>query len=99
MIIAPLVFSTLVAGIAHMGDSAALGRIERLSIPLPPPQQLRERQAGCQLLAHRPGLGKVVGWAIKVNRVNRHGGTETGRQLVDRRPPGLKIRHHLHSDF
>ena len=27
MIIAPLVFSTLVAGIAHMGDSAALGRI------------------------------------------------------------------------
>ena len=27
MIIAPLVFSTLVAGVAHMGDSAALGRI------------------------------------------------------------------------
>ncbi|MDF0544799.1 dicarboxylate/amino acid:cation symporter [Sphingobium sp. H39-3-25] len=27
MIIAPLVFSTLVAGIAHMGDSTALGRI------------------------------------------------------------------------
>ena len=27
MIIAPLVFSTLVTGIAHMGDSAALGRI------------------------------------------------------------------------
>ena len=27
MIIAPLVFSTLVAGIVHMGDSAALGRI------------------------------------------------------------------------
>ncbi|WP_336966587.1 dicarboxylate/amino acid:cation symporter [Sphingobium aquiterrae] len=27
MIIAPLVFSTLVVGIAHMGDSAALGRI------------------------------------------------------------------------
>lgn len=27
MIIAPLVFSTLVAGISHMGDSAALGRI------------------------------------------------------------------------
>ncbi|GFE73744.1 dicarboxylate/amino acid:cation symporter [Novosphingobium sp. TCA1] len=27
MIIAPLVFSTLVAGIAHMGDSKALGRI------------------------------------------------------------------------
>src|SRR3546814_20110972 len=27
MIIAPLGFSTLVAGIAHMGDSAALGRI------------------------------------------------------------------------
>jgi len=27
MIIAPLVFSTLVAGIAHMGDSGALGRI------------------------------------------------------------------------
>ena len=27
MIIAPLVFSTLVAGIAHMGDTAALGRI------------------------------------------------------------------------
>ncbi|WP_340265770.1 dicarboxylate/amino acid:cation symporter [Sphingobium mellinum] len=27
MIIAPLVFSTLVAGIAHMGDSSALGRI------------------------------------------------------------------------
>src|SRR3569833_2239275 len=27
MIIAPLVFSTLVAGIAHMGDVAALGRI------------------------------------------------------------------------
>src|SRR5206468_10263646 len=27
MIIAPLVFSTLVAGIAHMGDIAALGRI------------------------------------------------------------------------
>ena len=27
MIIAPLVFSTLVAGIAHMGDAAALGRV------------------------------------------------------------------------
>src|SRR5215218_4164150 len=27
MIIAPLVFSTLVAGIAHMGDVAALGRV------------------------------------------------------------------------
>ena len=27
MIIAPLVFATLVAGIAHMGDSAPLGRI------------------------------------------------------------------------
>src|SRR4249919_708266 len=27
MIIAPLVFSTLVVGIAHMGDSSALGRI------------------------------------------------------------------------
>src|SRR5512138_1349574 len=27
MIIAPLVFATLVAGIAHMGDIAALGRI------------------------------------------------------------------------
>ena len=32
MIIAPLVFSTLVAGIAHMGDSAALGRIGVRSI-------------------------------------------------------------------
>jgi len=28
MIIAPLVFSTLVAGVAHMGDTAALGRVE-----------------------------------------------------------------------
>ncbi|HEX8448848.1 MAG TPA: cation:dicarboxylase symporter family transporter, partial [Allosphingosinicella sp.] len=27
MIIAPLVFSTLVVGIAHMGDTAALGRV------------------------------------------------------------------------
>src|SRR5215831_17538043 len=27
MIIAPLVFSTLVVGIAHMGDTAAIGRI------------------------------------------------------------------------
>src|SRR3954451_10880948 len=27
MIIAPLVFSTLVSGIAHMGDVAALGRV------------------------------------------------------------------------
>ena len=27
MIIAPLVFATLVAGIAHMGDTKALGRI------------------------------------------------------------------------
>jgi Na+/H+-dicarboxylate symporter len=32
MIIAPLVFSTLVAGIAHMGDVAALGRIGVRSI-------------------------------------------------------------------
>lgn len=32
MIIAPLVFSTLVAGIAHMGDIAALGRIGVRSI-------------------------------------------------------------------
>ena len=32
MIIAPLVFSTLVAGIAHMGDIAALGRIGLRSI-------------------------------------------------------------------
>jgi Na+/H+-dicarboxylate symporter len=27
MIVAPLVFATLVAGIVHMGDSAALGRV------------------------------------------------------------------------
>ena len=27
MIIAPLVFGTLVAGISHMGDTAALGRV------------------------------------------------------------------------
>ncbi|MFL6764766.1 MAG: dicarboxylate/amino acid:cation symporter [Sphingomicrobium sp.] len=32
MIIAPLVFSTLVAGIAHMGDVAALGRVAVRSI-------------------------------------------------------------------
>ena len=32
MIIAPLVFSTLVAGIAHMGDVAALGRVGLRSI-------------------------------------------------------------------
>ncbi|MHA6723034.1 dicarboxylate/amino acid:cation symporter [Sphingomonas sp. RS2018] len=32
MIIAPLVFSTLVVGIAHMGDSAALGRVGLRSI-------------------------------------------------------------------
>lgn len=32
MIIAPLVFSTLVAGIAHMGDIAALGRVAGRSI-------------------------------------------------------------------
>ncbi|MBA3897817.1 MAG: dicarboxylate/amino acid:cation symporter [Sphingomonadaceae bacterium] len=32
MIIAPLVFATLVAGIAHMGDTAALGRIGTRSI-------------------------------------------------------------------
>src|SRR5215212_8801294 len=32
MIIAPLVFSTLVAGIAHMGDIAALGRVATRSI-------------------------------------------------------------------
>jgi Na+/H+-dicarboxylate symporter len=32
MIIAPLVFSTLVAGIAHMGDVAALGRVGARSI-------------------------------------------------------------------
>src|SRR3982750_4879233 len=32
MIIAPLVFSTLVAGIAHMGDVAALGRVGIRSI-------------------------------------------------------------------
>jgi Na+/H+-dicarboxylate symporter len=32
MIIAPLVFSTLVSGIAHMGDSSALGRVGLRSI-------------------------------------------------------------------
>jgi Na+/H+-dicarboxylate symporter len=32
MIIAPLVFSTLVAGIAHMGDTAALGRVGLKSV-------------------------------------------------------------------
>src|SRR6058998_1221111 len=32
MIFAPLVFSTLVAGIAHMGDIAALGRVAARSI-------------------------------------------------------------------
>ena len=31
MIIAPLVFSTLVVGIAHMEDSAAIGRV--ISVP------------------------------------------------------------------
>ena len=30
MIIAPLVFATLVGGIAHMGSGARLGRIQRL---------------------------------------------------------------------
>jgi len=34
MIIAPLVFSTLVAGIAHMGDLAALGRVAVRSLTL-----------------------------------------------------------------
>ena len=34
MIIAPLVFSTLVAGIAHMGDIAALGRVGLRSLLL-----------------------------------------------------------------
>ena len=28
MIIAPLVFSTLISGIAHMGDGKAIGRVE-----------------------------------------------------------------------
>jgi Na+/H+-dicarboxylate symporter len=32
MIIAPLVFSTLVVGIAHMGDTGALGRVGRRSL-------------------------------------------------------------------
>ena len=32
MIIAPLVFTTLVAGIAHMGDIAALGRVAARSV-------------------------------------------------------------------
>src|SRR5882757_7409169 len=32
MIIAPLVFATLVAGIAHMGDIAALGRVALRSL-------------------------------------------------------------------
>src|SRR5690349_8717179 len=32
MIIAPLVFGTLVVGIAHMGDTAALGRVGLKSV-------------------------------------------------------------------
>ena len=33
MIIAPLVFSTLVVGIAHMGDTASVGRIGAKAMP------------------------------------------------------------------
>ena len=39
MIIAPLVFSTLVAGIAHMGDIAALGRVGAALARLVHPRQ------------------------------------------------------------
>ena len=50
MIIAPLVFTTLVAGIAHMGDAAAVGRVGR--------QDDRLVHAGLARLAdHRPGHG------------------------------------------
>ena len=45
MIIAPLVFSTLVAGIAHMGDVAALGRVGVRSILLVHPRQPRVADA------------------------------------------------------
>lgn len=42
MIIAPLVFSTLIAGVAHMGDAKAIGRVgARPSAGFWPPRSAR----------------------------------------------------------
>ena len=66
MIIAPLVFSTLVAGIAHMGDTAALGRVgvqgdrlvhlrqPGLADPRPDPRQPAAARASASISRCRP---------------------------------------------
>ena len=56
MIIAPLLFSTLVAGIAHMGDVAALGRVVG-----------RDRQLA-ECVRKRDVCGERCGAAARIDR-------------------------------
>ncbi len=58
MIIAPLVFSTLVVGIAHMGDTAALGRVGAKSVGWFLTASLVSLSLGLVLVnALQPGVG------------------------------------------
>ena len=60
MIIAPLVFSTLVVGIAHLGDSSAIGRIGLKAMLWFIAASLVSLAVGL-LLAHAPVESDVVG--------------------------------------
>jgi Na+/H+-dicarboxylate symporter len=75
MIIAPLVFSTLVAGIAHMGDVAALGRIGVRSLAWFICASLVSLTLGL-ILVHlfQPG----VGLNLPIPPVSAASGVETG---------------------
>jgi Na+/H+-dicarboxylate symporter len=75
MIIAPLVFSTLVAGIAHMGDVAALGRIGIRSLAWFICASLVSLTLGL-ILVHlfQPG----VGLNLPIPPVSAASGVETG---------------------
>lgn len=61
MIIAPLVFSTLVVGIAHMGDTAALGRVGLRSILWFIGASLVSLTLGlCLVNLFQPGVGLAI---------------------------------------
>ena len=50
-------------------------------------------------LAHRRAFGEIAGRAAQLQRDHRQIGAVGAAKLVDRRPPGLKIRDHLGGHF
>jgi uncharacterized protein YggT (Ycf19 family) len=79
MIIAPLVFSTLVVGVAHMGDPKVVGRIGAKARPRPgqhsaPRRQSQSAAAGCA------GLDQSEGRVAVSEGFRRASGAALGRR-------------------